>query len=516
MIWFGREAKDRNLGIHRHFHGLAHFPSGIAGGQRVGGGFGRTDSHASASGVDGADSGDLHLGRVQDIPDQSGFLADADLKRLGHEALNRDPGISRADHYAIGTDSVVIVLHSQAEVIGLPLFGREAGLSRGRGGEGHRGSADLLPDKGNGIVVRVIGSRTIEHDGVGLDTDLVRTRVGHRHIVSRPDGARKRLIADLGDADRHGSLGPGVVLRIQPLAELEADRETSPVASGDESLVQSAGESDGDMVADRVNIANASTGGVAVEPAELGCEIALEPGIPPCAYRCRDAQLIHNAQVGLFDSVLAQEAAVQEGAVQEPLGPEQAHPPLGKEVVEGAGRLSESPAVVEFRKLYVFEAREDSRLHRSEPVDDPQIELALVPAEAVQEVALRLDGMTSSERQEHLALGAHGQVAVWRDGTRRQVVARVLVGGLRGLLADHLAHASLGEGLRRGGRLGLQDPVGLLELVNVVFKGLVFIHEFPVLALELLQRRQDLIELLHLLENLNATSLLRVQMFADR
>ena len=152
------------------------------------------------------------------------------------------------------------------------------------------------------------------------------------------------------------------------------------------------------MVGDRMNIANASADAIAVEAAELGREIAFEPGISPCADSCRDAQLIHDAQESLFDSVLAQETAIQDGAVEEPLGPEQSHPALGEEVVEGPGGLAKGPAVAEFLELYVFEAREDPRLHRSEAVDDPQIELPLVPAEAVPEVALRLDGMTSAER----------------------------------------------------------------------------------------------------------------------
>jgi len=292
----------------------------------------------------------------------------------------------------------VIVLDSQAKVIGLALFGREAGLRGGHGGEIHDRAADLLPGKGNGIVVRVEGSRTIEHDDAGLDADLVRPRVGHRLIIAGADGARMHLVADLGDVDGHGTLGPGVVFRVQPLAELQADREASPVAAGDECLIQAAAESKGNAVGNGMHIAYASAHGIAVEPAEPGSEISLEPGIPPGAYGCRDAQLIHNAQVGFFDSVPAQEAAVQDGAVEEPLGPEHPHPTLGEEVVEGPGGLSQGPAVAEFLELHVFEAREDPRLHRSEAVDDAQIELPLVPAEAVPEVALRLDGMTPGER----------------------------------------------------------------------------------------------------------------------
>ena len=157
---------------------------------------------------------------------------------------------------------------------------------------------------------------------------MVRPRVGYRQIIAGPDGARMHLIADLGDANRHRTLGPGVVFRVQPFAELKADREASLVAARDESLVEAAGESDGNMVRDRMNIAKASADGIAVEPAELGREIALEPGISPCADGRREAELIHNAQVGLFDSVPAQETAVQDGAVEEPLGSEQAHPAL--------------------------------------------------------------------------------------------------------------------------------------------------------------------------------------------
>ena len=119
-----------------------------------------------------------------------------------------------------------------------------------------------------------------------------------------------------------------------------------------------------------MNIADASADSIAVGPAEPGSEIALEPGISPRANGCREAQLIHNAQVSLFDPVPAQETAVQDGAVEEPLGPEQSDPALGEEVVEGPGGLAEGPAVAEFLELHVFEAREDPRLHRSEAVDD--------------------------------------------------------------------------------------------------------------------------------------------------
>ena len=79
-----------------------------------------------------------------------------------------------------------------------------------------------------------------------------------------------------------------------------------------------------------------------------------------------------------------------------------------------------------------------------------------------------------------------------------------------------MAHSALGDGLGSGGHLGSQRLLRLLELVEVVLEGLVFILEFLVLALEVRQSGEDLVEFLHLLQNPLATSFLSVHPISDR
>ena len=269
---------------------------------------------------------------------------------------------------------------------------------------------------------------------------------------------------------------------------------------------------------------------VALVVAHQHAHVALDVRRTPGAHGGIDAHLVDHARVGLLIRARRQFHAVQHGIVLETDGAEQTHLAAVEKVIRQEVGLAQDPALLILAEVDVLEAGESTGLERSNAVDQTEIELAFLQAGRIQELALGLHGMRAigAEGREELAVGRGRDAAVIiaalaerRTDIDAHIGEPLLLA--RASSSTFLAAAigdvrlSLGDNslrLRFGERLGLARHL-VFERVLLVAQVRHFRLEAIVLALQILQRGQDVIQLVQALEDLGAALFLLFRQVLD-